>query len=245
VLLVAAVGRAIKRSARRPLRGGRGSKHYALLTVFALLALLLGTLSLLAVRARSFPAEASTVPLAFPLRDGVYYVSDGGSNGVLNIHQKAHTPNQHYAIDVQKMSALGSTARSFRSTALENHHVFGEEVRSPCAGRVADTRDGVADHVPFQFDMDDPLGNHVVIDCQGVRIVMLHLKQGSILVEKGERLARGQPVGQVGNSGFSSEPHLHLQATRVSPGQSTFEGQGVPMLFGGRLLKRNDLVMVD
>jgi hypothetical protein len=55
------------------------------------------------------------------------------------------------------------------------------------------------------------LGNHVVIDLgDGVHAVFAHLRRGSLRVAKGDRVQAGDPIGEVGNSGNSSEPHLHF-----------------------------------
>ena len=56
------------------------------------------------------------------------------------------------------------------------------------------------------------VGNHIVIEADPERYVLLaHLKQGSVRVSEGETVRRGQPIAACGNSGNTSEPHLHLQ----------------------------------
>jgi murein DD-endopeptidase MepM/ murein hydrolase activator NlpD len=53
-------------------------------------------------------------------------------------------------------------------------------------------------------------GNFVILDHgNGERSYFAHMKQGSVKVKKGDRIAAGQPIGQVGSSGDSAEPHLH------------------------------------
>ena len=42
-------------------------------------------------------------------------------------------------------------------------------------------------------------------------ILMAHLKEGSIVVQKGQQVGQGDLLGECGNSGNSTEPHLHLQ----------------------------------
>lgn len=58
---------------------------------------------------------------------------------------------------------------------------------------------------------------------------------GSIQVKKGEKVDTNRIIGRVGNSGNTSEPHLHIHAER--------KGKGVPILFNGRFLIRNDLII--
>ncbi|QRY41053.1 M23 family metallopeptidase [Microbacterium hominis] len=55
-------------------------------------------------------------------------------------------------------------------------------------------------------------GNHVLIDRDGVIVALCHLQRGSLVVRPGQRVRTGDVVGRCGNSGNSTEPHLHLQA---------------------------------
>lgn len=56
------------------------------------------------------------------------------------------------------------------------------------------------------------LGNHLVLRLgDGSHVVYAHLRRGSLRVHAGERVHAGQPLASCGNSGNSSEPHLHVQ----------------------------------
>ena len=56
------------------------------------------------------------------------------------------------------------------------------------------------------------LGNHLVLDLgDGAYAVLAHLRRGSLRVTKGQRVAAGEQVAECGNSGNSTEPHLHFQ----------------------------------
>ncbi|WP_069813915.1 M23 family metallopeptidase [Streptomyces sp. TP-A0874] len=56
------------------------------------------------------------------------------------------------------------------------------------------------------------IGNHVVLDLgDGVYALYAHLRRGSVMVGEGDRVRAGQQIAQVGNSGNSTEPHLHFQ----------------------------------
>jgi murein DD-endopeptidase MepM/ murein hydrolase activator NlpD len=53
------------------------------------------------------------------------------------------------------------------------------------------------------------------------------------------RVKQGDPLGQVGNSGNSSQPHLHLHAERGGEPGEILVGEAVPITLGGRFLVRN------
>ena len=74
------------------------------------------------------------------------------------------------------------------------------------------------------------LGNHVVLDLgDGVHAVLAHLRRGSVRVRPGDRVAAaGQPLAACGNSGNSSEPHLHFQ---LMDHPSVLLAAGLPMAF--------------
>ncbi|MCZ2822072.1 M23 family metallopeptidase [Modestobacter sp. VKM Ac-2977] len=72
-------------------------------------------------------------------------------------------------------------------------------------------------------------GNHVVVRADdGAFAALVHLRRGSVLVERGQRVVAGQQLAECGNSGNSSEPHLHVQLCD-SPGLGG--ATGVPMAF--------------
>lgn len=98
--------------------------------------------------------------------------------------------------------------------ALDDYEIFGDTVHSPCAGTVRAVRTSVPDHAPGDADTERPEGNYIVVKCDAVEILMAHLKQGSISVSTGDAVSLGQPLGQVGNSGNTLEPHLHIGARK-------------------------------
>ncbi|XVQ13994.1 M23 family metallopeptidase [Spirillospora sp. CA-255316] len=73
------------------------------------------------------------------------------------------------------------------------------------------------------------LGNHVVLDLgDGTYAVLAHLRRGSVRVRKGQRVRAGDVLGEVGNSGNSSEPHLHFH---VMDSPRHMIAAGVPFAF--------------
>jgi murein DD-endopeptidase MepM/ murein hydrolase activator NlpD len=78
--------------------------------------------------------------------------------------------------------------------------------------------DGVRDNVPGSMNPLSALGNAVFIQHSKHEVsVLAHFKQGSINVKAGDTVTKGQVLGLCGNSGNSSEPHIHyhLQNTVV------------------------------
>lgn len=171
--------------------------------------------------------------LAFPLADGRFMVGQGGGVGLLNRHV-GHREQRH-AADIVAIGAFGYRAEGLAPKELDRYVVFDAVVMSPCAGTVRATRDDLPDLVPPETDAGNPRGNHVIVDCGGFEIEMAHLRRGSVGVAAGDRVSAGDTVGRVGNSGNTTEPHLHVhavdQATRA----------GVPITFGGRAPLRNRL----
>lgn len=179
------------------------------------------------------------VHLAFPLRDGTYVVGQGGNNPLVNYHN-VH-PAQKYALDIHATDGWGRRAAGLYPANLERYVIYGKPLYSPCDGRVTRVVDGLPDLVPPASDRENAPGNHVVIHCQGVNVVLAHMKQGSVVVREGDTVTTGQRIGAVGNSGNTTEPHLHIHAVRAET-DDAIGGTGVPVFFSGKFLVRNAVV---
>lgn len=87
----------------------------------------------------------------------------------------------------------------------------------------------LAESVRELFGVSRVVGNHVVVDHGGgVFSVYAHLRQGSPVVGVGDRVAAGDVLGQCGNSGNTSEPHLHVQLCDRS---NLYVAAGLPFTF--------------
>jgi murein DD-endopeptidase MepM/ murein hydrolase activator NlpD len=80
------------------------------------------------------------------------------------------------------------------------------------------------------------------MQCQGADVVLAHLQKGSLVVQDGDNIQVGQAIAKIGNSGNTSEPHLHIHARRENTGASPLDGEGMAITFGEQFLVRNDLV---
>lgn len=189
-----------------------------------------------AIQARSYPGEA--LDLQFPLEGGAFVVGHGGSRVGVNYHN-AH-PVQRYALDISGLNAVGLRAWSLGPAPLDRYAVWGQTLHSPCDAVVRSVVVDLPDHQPPKGDPDNPAGNHVELQVGDIRICLAHMQRGSVLVKKGDRVRAGDPLGKVGKSGNTTEPHLHIHAVRG--GESLRDGEGVPITFNGRFLVRNDVV---
>ena len=105
--------------------------------------------------------------------------------------------------------------RSFRDAgrALTDFYCFDLPVLSPVWGTVLACQNEVADNPPGECNLTDNWGNHVLIGlADGHSVLLAHLRQGSVTVAPGQWLAPGVPIGRCGNSGRSTQPHLHLHS---------------------------------
>lgn len=194
--------------------------------------------------------RGTPVELAFPLQDGRYYVGQGGGNPLLNYHNVIQS--QRYALDVLALNTVGTKARGFYPSELQRYEIFGQGVHSPCDGVVVSVVDGLPDLTPPMMDADNPPGNHVIITCHNINIVLAHLQNGSVVVEPGTTVKTGELLGRVGNSGNTSEPHLHIHAVPAAEARAEINigevdmgaGAGVPLLFDGKFLTRNSTLRV-
>lgn len=183
------------------------------------------------------------ISLDFPLIKGKYLIADGGSNHYVNHHIKGKyfvenkiSQAMTYALDIQKLSPLGTESKVINPQKADDYACFGERVYSPCDGEILEVTNDVSDD--FTYDFENPKGNHIVIKHGDVYVVMLHFKQGTIEVKEGDKVRRGQFLGEIGNSGLVKRPNLHIQATVGSP----WFGEGIPILFDGKFLARNMIV---
>jgi murein DD-endopeptidase MepM/ murein hydrolase activator NlpD len=97
------------------------------------------------------------------------------------------------------------------------------------------------DHDVPNEDLVNRLGNHVILRCGEAEIVFAHMRHGSIAIVAGQRVVVGDRLGEVGNSGASTEPHLHIHAQRpAAEGAPPISGDPLALRIDGRFLVRGD-----
>lgn len=173
----------------------------------------------------SYDNKPSKVAFRLPL-DTMIAVCWGGAEAKNNYHVVA--PDQRWAYDLMVMKE-GSTFTG-DSTQLHNYYCYGLPVLAPANGKVVSLLDTDPDMpVGMLGGGTDAAGNHIVLKVgPGEFLFICHLQPKSIKVKTGDSVVQGQPLALVGNSGNTSEPHIHLHL------QSTEElgfGEGIPMEF--------------
>ncbi|MEK3788828.1 M23 family metallopeptidase [Paenibacillus sp. FSL K6-1230] len=185
------------------------------------------------------PDKKQSVDLMFPLQEGFIIVVNGGMNASMNYHYDHRT--MKYALDIARLTPTGTRKHILNdSGALAAYPIYENSVYSPVGGVVVEVVDGVDDNAPNE--LGDTTSNMIVIQDGEYYIVLLHLKKGSVLVEKNDTVQAGQVLAQVGNSGYSTEPHLHIHAVKDISNGDYLNGTSIPITFQGRYLKRNDVL---
>ena len=116
----------------------------------------------------------------------------------------------------------------FSPISVTNTLAWSQPVSAPLDGVVAESHDGSPDRerINMVYDLIRLLvsrpkpgspfsahgGNYILLHCEGVHVLLAHLRCGSIRVKPTDIVRAGDQLGEVGNSGSSLQPHLHLQA---------------------------------
>jgi Peptidase family M23 len=152
------------------------------------------------------------------------------------------------AVDAERRTATVRDWRTFLSVEpVDRFLAFGEPILAPADGRVVAVHDGEADHLarrspltllPYLLTQGSRLrhgvgavaGNYVIVALneEGPFVLLAHLGQGSPRVQPGDRVSTGQPIATCGNSGNSTQPHLHIQ---VMNSLDLFYTRGLPVAF--------------
>ena len=178
----------------------------------------------------------AAVVIGPPLRGGTWYAANGpdpvsGHRRALIATEGMPTIAQRFGIDWLMLDEAG---RSFTGDRLLNdsYYAEGQDAIAVADGIVVATKDSIPENVPGANSRAVPItletvgGNHVIIDIGNARYAFYaHLKPGSLRVRVGDRVKRGQVVGLVGNSGNSTEPHLHFH---IMDGTSPLGSEGIP-----------------
>ena len=175
-----------------------------------------------------------------PLAGDRWLAANGPSN--TSVHRRAGLPvngyiyfAQRYAIDFIK---IGDNDLSYSGDKSKNQsfYCYGLDALAVSDGTVVAVMDNIPENIPNSgklaiapVTVENVGGNYVVIDIgNGKYAYYAHLIPGSLKVKAGDQVTRGQPIARVGNSGNSSEPHLHFH---VVDKPAPVVAEGVPFAF--------------
>lgn len=150
--------------------------------------------------------ERNTTKMILPFHEE-WFVFWGGTTEDQNYHV-AHE-NQKYAYDILIMKDGVSFTGDPKNN--ESYFAFGKEIIAPCDAKVVKVITGVEDNIPGELNPEQLTGNTIVLETSNKEYILFaHLKHQSIVVREGQFIRQGALLAQCGNSGNTSEPHLHL-----------------------------------
>lgn len=180
----------------------------------------------------AFPASLEnttpSVTVRLPANEKIR-VAWGGDSISTNYHAAA--PDQRWAYDLVIEPNYFSGSQN-----LEDYSCYGATVVAPITGKVVSAHDGEPDEIPGSDsnNFTAPTGNHVYILIEETQtyLVIAHLKNGSVKVKTGDFVEEGQAIGECGNSGNTSEPHIHIHHQRQDPTEYPINfAEGLPLYF--------------
>jgi len=184
-----------------------------------------------AVKPRNTSRNKTELRLPFK---GEWLVFWGGDTVSQNYHQDA--PTQRFAFDILKVDAAGKSHKGDGSKN-EDYFAFGQEIVADADGVVTNVVTGVHDNVPGVMNPLMAVGNFVMIrHANGEISVFCHLKYDTTRVKVGDQVKKGQVIGLCGNSGNSTEAHLHYQIQ----GTDLFEDENSMKVFFEKIMVKRD-----
>jgi hypothetical protein len=174
-----------------------------------------------------------------PPLDGPNWLSANSCCDTMTPHRMALNPlngelwaAERFAIDYLQFGQDGTAFRG-DGTKNESYPFFGDDIHAVADGPVVSVLDGLPEQVALTnatgLKVEEYGGNHVVQDIgNGNYAFYAHLKTGSVKVKPGDQLSAGQVLGNLGNSGNSSAPHLHFH---VMDGPDFLKADGLPFVF--------------
>ena len=166
-------------------------------------------------------SDRKPVIISAPLRGKNWWTPNGPANNsthrrvVIAVGDHLGLP-ERFAVD---WIQLGPDGKSYSGAEADNrsYYAYKADVLAAADGQVVSTKDGIPGNVPQSPKMAVPItletigGNFVMEDIGNGRYAFYaHLIPGSVAVKPGDRIKVGQVIGKLGNSGNSSEPHLHF-----------------------------------
>jgi len=186
----------------------------------------------------TLPGEPVTV--APPFR-GEWAVIQGGATPLVNHH--APVPQQRGALDL--MAVVDGAVMPEAPEHNADHFSWEQPLYAPGDGTVVAVVAEFEDAEGWSIDVENPAGNQVVIRLAEDRYAVLaHLRHGSIEVAEGDVVTCGQPVAKVGNTGNTTQPHLHFQV-QTTPDLMGDDNRALPLQFAATTRIRHGTETAD
>ena len=181
--------------------------------------------------------ERTATKMRLPF-NGEWTVTWGGDTKELNYHVESKA--QKNAFDILITDSKGETHKQ-GGQKNEDYFAFGKELVAPCDAEIVLAVDGIKDNKPGDMNRVFITGNTVILKTPtNEYLLFAHMKQYSVKVKQGQKVKRGQALGLCGNSGHSSEPHLHFHVQNI---EDMSEATGVKCYFDKLVV--NGLVKTD
>jgi murein DD-endopeptidase len=190
----------------------------------------------LTVETAAVPVGHGPVAISSPLRGNHWLAGNGPS--ITSGHRRALIPIDGHAVIAQRFAIdwvrIRNEGKTFQGDEKDNknYYAYGSDALAVADGVVTEVKDGIPENIPGRDSRAVPItletvgGNHVILDIGGGHFAFYaHLQPGSLRVKLGDKVRRGQVVGLVGNSGNSTEPHLHFHIENAS---SPLGAEGLP-----------------
>jgi murein DD-endopeptidase MepM/ murein hydrolase activator NlpD len=183
----------------------------------------------------TIPVERDAIVIAPPVR-GEWAAFNGPSNSSghrrLVLALDGHVASgQRFAIDYLQVDSAGSS-RHGDPAKNTSYYAYGTELLAVADGIVVATKDGIPENVPGANSRAVPItletvgGNFVGIEvAKGRYALYAHVQPNSLRVKIGDHVKRGQVIALLGNSGNSTEPHVHFQ---IADGPTFLSSEGLP-----------------
>jgi len=190
------------------------------------------------LRSRTSNVVSSSVPMSLPFQ-GYWTVVNGGIEKTSSHSWGILT--QRYAYD---FVFPGKDGKKYTANGrkTDNSYAICQDVLAPASGTIIKVQNNIRDNVyagngTFNLGTRDMRGNYVIISHgKHAYSFIAHLKRNSCQVKPGDFVKRGQVIAKCGNSGHSTEPHIHFH---VQDRPNFYLAAGLPILFKNIIIEHN------
>jgi hypothetical protein len=180
----------------------------------------------------------AAAPVLGPLfRGGGYVAADGCCDSIRHVRallalNGVFHLSQRFAVDWERVDDDRTIFRG-EANDVHSYHIYGAPILAVADRTVVASRYDLLDQLPGKLPdglpLDEADGNFVILDIgHEAYALYAHMEPGSVRVRAGDRVRRGDHIGNVGNSGNTQAPHLHFQ---VMDGPSGFSSNAIPYVF--------------